>query len=262
MIDGIKINIIVATTLSGVIGKDGKLPWSIPEDLRRFNELTMGKLVIMGRKTYESLPEPKLPGRHIYVISRSLIDEHISNGTSDTVPSNVDVVESAIDVFQHIKFLKITDENPLEPYDIDNNGIYVCGGEKIYEEFLPHTDTIYMTEIDVELSGDTFFPIHKLSDVFGCVRTYEVGGGYIPYKFKVLQRLLDTPVMYFCSYKISPKGNPEQIYVDGHMLYESRSRGVDLISGLIDKINQDEFDFDAKYDATNYSVVLTAFNKI
>ena len=121
------IKIVVATSNNGVIGKDNKLLWKQSEDLKRFKSLTLGQKVVMGRKTYESIGKP-LPNRDNYVITRSLNE------------------------IEGCKVLKSFEEvNKLE------GDIFIIGGGEIYEKFITFADEIYLTIIDCDVDGDTFF---------------------------------------------------------------------------------------------------------
>lgn len=121
------IKIVVATSNNGVIGKDNKLLWKQSEDLKRFKSLTLGQKVVMGRKTYESIGKP-LPNRDNYVITRSLNE------------------------IEGCKVLKSFEEvNKLE------GDIFIIGGGEIYEKFITFSDEIYLTIIDCDVDGDTFF---------------------------------------------------------------------------------------------------------
>ena len=125
------ITIIVAKSNNGIIGKDGDLPWRLPEDLKRFKRLTTGNIVVMGRKTYDSIGRP-LPNRKNIVISRN---------TSLKI-EGVEVEQDLIDVLKRNQ-----EEN-----------VYVIGGGQIYVDALPFTEKLEVTEVDVELVGDTSFP--------------------------------------------------------------------------------------------------------
>ena len=125
------ITIIVAKSNNGIIGKDGDLPWRLPEDLKRFKRLTTGNIVVMGRKTYDSIGRP-LPNRKNIVISRN---------TSLKI-EGVEVEYDLIDVLKRNQ-----EEN-----------VYVIGGGQIYVDALPFTEKLEVTEVDVELVGDTSFP--------------------------------------------------------------------------------------------------------
>jgi dihydrofolate reductase len=127
----VAITIIVAKSNNGIIGKDGDLPWRLPEDLKRFKRLTTGNIVVMGRKTYDSIGRP-LPNRKNIVISRN---------TSLRI-EGVEVEYDLIDVLKRNQ-----EEN-----------VYVIGGGQIYVDALPFTEKLEVTEVDVELVGDTSFP--------------------------------------------------------------------------------------------------------
>ena len=125
------ITIIVAKSNNGIIGKDGDLPWRLPEDLKRFKRLTTGNIVVMGRKTYDSIGRP-LPNRKNIVISRN-------------TSLKIEGVEVEYDLISVLK--RNQEEN-----------VYVIGGGQIYVDALPFTEKLEVTEVDVELVGDTSFP--------------------------------------------------------------------------------------------------------
>jgi len=127
----VAITIIVAKSNNGIIGKDGDLPWRLPEDLKRFKRLTTGNIVVMGRKTYDSIGRP-LPNRKNIVISRNTL-------------LKIDGVEVEYDLIDVLK--RNQEEN-----------VYVIGGGQIYFDALPFTERLEVTEVDVELVGDTSFP--------------------------------------------------------------------------------------------------------
>jgi dihydrofolate reductase len=110
-----------------VIGRDGDLPWHLPTDLKRFKELTTGGTVVMGRRTWDSIPERfrPLPGRRNVVVSRNGCD----------APEVVRSVEEAL-----------------------GDACFVIGGGEVYARALPHAGRVYATEIDADVDGDTFFP--------------------------------------------------------------------------------------------------------
>ncbi|UIO41224.1 dihydrofolate reductase [Brevibacillus brevis] len=122
------ISLIVAYARNQVIGKDGDMPWHLPADLKNVKELTTGKTIVMGRKTFESIGKP-LPNRRNVVLTRS----------QDFHPEGVDVVH--------------TKEEVLSMGDV-----IIFGGSEIYRQFLDVVDRLYITEIDLETEGDTFFP--------------------------------------------------------------------------------------------------------
>jgi dihydrofolate reductase len=132
------VALIVARTRNGVIGRNNSMPWHLPEDLRYFKRITMGKPVIMGRNTWESLGKP-LPGRDNIVVTRNT-NYHAEGALV------VGSVETAV---QRAKQLA-TEKNCEE--------IMVIGGAQIYRAALPLVQRAYITEIDADINGDAFFP--------------------------------------------------------------------------------------------------------
>jgi dihydrofolate reductase len=122
------IKIIVAQSNNRVIGKDNKLLWRQSDDLKRFKSLTLNNKVVMGRKTFESIGKP-LPNRENYVLTRNNIE---------------------------IDGCKILN-HPDDVLDLKGD-IFIIGGGEIYKKFLNLADEIYLTQVDCELDGDTFFP--------------------------------------------------------------------------------------------------------
>ena len=132
------INIVVAMDLNGVIGKGNSLPWHLPEDLRRFRALTLGKTVVMGRKTYDSILEKNgrpLDERNNIVLSRK---SHNVSSVSTSHRYGVRFTNSV--------------ELTLKHAEHKNDDLYIIGGEQIYELFLPLADNIYLTRVQAELS--------------------------------------------------------------------------------------------------------------
>lgn len=129
-----KVNMIVARSKNGVIGRDGGIPWRLKDDMRFFRETTMGHTVVMGRKTFASLGRP-LPGRRNVVVTRDLTFR----------ADGVDVVHSPEEALAL----------PRGPADGE---LFVIGGQQIYEALLPHADVIYLTEVDAVVAGDAYFP--------------------------------------------------------------------------------------------------------
>jgi dihydrofolate reductase len=130
-----RIALVVAVSRNGVIGRAGGLPWHISSDLKRFKEITMGKPVIMGRKTWESLPRKPLPGRTNIVITRQ--PDYTAPGAQ--VVAGMD---AALDIANV--------ERPEE--------IAIIGGGEIFRMFMAMADRIYLTEADLVVEGDTHFP--------------------------------------------------------------------------------------------------------
>ena len=132
------ISLIVAHTRNGVIGRDNQMPWHLPEDLRYFKRVTMGKPVIMGRNTWESLGKP-LPGRDNIVVTRN----------PDYRAEGAQVVSSMHDAIALASTLA-AEKNCAE--------IMIIGGAQIYRAALPLAQRAYITEIDADIDGDAFFP--------------------------------------------------------------------------------------------------------
>ena len=127
-----KISIVVAMAANRVIGRDNQLPWHLPADLKHFKQTTMGKPILMGRKTWESIGRP-LPGRTNIVITR---DENYDAPGCVVVHS----IEAA---------LQATEQHAE---------VMIIGGADFYRQVLPRTDRIYLTRINEDFEGDTLFP--------------------------------------------------------------------------------------------------------
>lgn len=131
------LSIIVATDTNGGIGKDNKLLFTIKEDMNRFKELTTGHKIIMGRKTFESLPNGALPNRHNIVITTSNKINIISPKQSLIFKNNI--------------------EELIEEYKDSEEEVFVIGGGFIYKQFLPYCNKIYLTTVIGDFEADTFF---------------------------------------------------------------------------------------------------------
>ena len=128
------LSIIVAKAKNNIIGKDNKLLWHIPDDLKRFKELTINHNIIMGRKTFESIGRI-LPNRKHIIFSQNP-DFKIDN-------ENIEIVHSMLQIQQYIE---------------DENENFVIGGAMIYNLLMPYVTKMYVTEIDKDFEGDTVFP--------------------------------------------------------------------------------------------------------
>lgn len=133
------VTVMAAIARNNVIGRDGGMPWHLPDDMRRFRQVTMGHVLVMGRRTYESIGRP-LPGRTTVVITR----QHDWPGTPDGPPHGVHVAASLPEA------LTLAAE-------IDDH-TFVQGGASVYAEALPVADELLITWVDAEPAGDTFFP--------------------------------------------------------------------------------------------------------
>jgi dihydrofolate reductase len=135
-----KLMIIVAVADNGIIGRDKTLPWHLPADLRHFKQITMGKPLLMGRKTHESIGRP-LPGRLNIVLTRQ--PDYLAEGCRvvHSVDEAVNLVEGE-----------------------GGDEIMIIGGARLYQEVLPRADVVYLTRVHGEVAGDTRFPEIKMDD--------------------------------------------------------------------------------------------------
>jgi len=163
------ISLVVAHTANRVIGRDGSLPWRLPSDMRRFREITTGHTVLMGRLTFESLPDRfrPLPDRRNLVLSSN--PSHSADGAESF---------TALDA-------------ALQACEGD---CYVIGGGVTYEETLPLAGRIYATEIDIELDGDAFFPSLPEGE-WDCIETSEpMTENDLQFTFRTYERSAVTSV--------------------------------------------------------------------
>lgn len=129
-----RVSIIVAMALNGVIGRAGKLPWHLGDDLKRFKQLTMGHTIVMGRKTWESIGRP-LPGRRNIVISRQAGYRAASADVVANLETALKIVEAA-----------------------GESEAFIIGGAVIYRLAISCADRMYITLVEAIVEGDTFFP--------------------------------------------------------------------------------------------------------
>ena len=127
-----KLSIIVAKSINNVIGVDGDLPWHLSEDLKNFKAITMGKPIIMGRATFESIGRP-LPGRRNIIITRQ-----------------TDYKVDGAEIF-------LSPESALEAIK-DAEEVMIIGGGQIYTALFDQVNRIYITYVEINIDGDTFFP--------------------------------------------------------------------------------------------------------
>ncbi len=146
---------VAAMSLNRVIGKDNQLPWHIPEDLKFFKTQTSGKIMILGRKTFESIGKP-LPKRFHIVITRNA-DYKYEHPAVKVVGSFKEAVELAKSMLRSQTTSVQVDGSAAAPVYVDSE-IIVAGGGEIYKQSLPFLDRIYLTVIDQEVEGDAFFP--------------------------------------------------------------------------------------------------------
>jgi dihydrofolate reductase len=166
-----KLSLIVAAANNNVIGRNNELPWHLPQDLKYFKSVTLGKPVIMGRKTFESIGKP-LPGRTNIVITRQSDWQH----AGVLVASNVDDALALAENFRN-ELGQTADE------------VMVIGGAEIYRCALPLADKIYLTRIDEDIKGDAWFP--SLSDTEWVCESELAGdpGASLPHRFLTFRKV-------------------------------------------------------------------------
>lgn len=131
---------IVAMARNRAIGKGGDLIWHLSADLKHFKQVTMGKTVVMGRKTYESLPGKRpLPGRRNVILSERM----------EMAPEGFELANSVEQVIRGCA---------------DSEEVMIMGGGSIYEQFLPLANRLYLTRLDKSFEADTFFPVINFED--------------------------------------------------------------------------------------------------
>jgi dihydrofolate reductase len=136
-----RLSFVVAVAHNGVIGRNGRLPWRMASDLAQFKAITMGKPVIMGRKTWESLPRRPLPNRLNVVLTRKT--DFMAEGGA---------VAHSLD--EAVEIARATGASE----------ICVIGGAEVFAELLPRTDRLYLSEVDLAPEGDTVFPPIRASE--------------------------------------------------------------------------------------------------
>ncbi|WP_252234748.1 dihydrofolate reductase [Clostridium sp. ZS1] len=135
------LSIIVAIAKNNVIGNDNKLIWHISEDLKRFKEITSGKTIVMGRKTFESLPGV-LPNRKHIILTRD---------------KNFKVNSECVEIIYDFDEL-------LNKYKNSDDEVFIIGGGEIYKQLLPYSNKLYLTKINKDFDGDTYFPQINYND--------------------------------------------------------------------------------------------------
>ena len=139
----VRVGMIVAMAENRVIGRNNQLPWYLPNDLKYFKAVTMGKPIIMGRKTYESIGKP-LPGRTNIVVTSQ----------QDFTAAGVSVVysvEQALTLAQSVAVIDGADE------------VMIIGGAQLYSEMLDHVERLYLTRVHADVEGDAWFPALDLT---------------------------------------------------------------------------------------------------
>lgn len=129
------ISIIAAVAKNNIIGGDNKLLWHIPEDLKHFKDITSNHTIIMGRKTFQSLPNV-LPKRHHIVLTKD---------------KNYTIDSDSVTIVHNLKEI-------VDKYKTSKEEVFVIGGGEIYSAFLPYCKNLYLTKINKNFEGDTYFP--------------------------------------------------------------------------------------------------------
>ena len=160
-----KISIIVAIAANSAIGKDNDLLWYISRDLKRFKDLTNGHYIVMGKKTYFSLPKRPLPNRTNMVIT-------------DVPGEQIDDCLMAYSI-----------EDAIEKMDSENEN-FIIGGGSIYRQFLPLADKLYITRVHKDFDADTFFPGISLEEwkLTEKVDVHDDPQNYFTYSFEIYER--------------------------------------------------------------------------
>ena len=153
---------IVARSRNHVIGKDNQMPWKISADLQFFKKVTMGFPIIMGRKTWESIGRP-LPGRRNIVVSRN----------SDYQANGAELVSSLEEALQSLR---------------DFERVFVIGGQQLFNQAFPLADQLFITEIELEVEGDTFFEVPDPQN-WKIVEKTKASEGDIQFSYVTLTRI-------------------------------------------------------------------------
>lgn len=195
------IVIVAAVAKNGVIGRANRLPWHLPEDLAHFKALTMGHTVIMGRKTWESLP-PRfrpLPHRRNIVVSRTpayqaqgalvcaSLDEALKVGAGSTATGAPAVAETAPAAAE------TGAPSAAAAFPLAGAGdLFIIGGATLYAEALPRAERLELTEIDADVAGDTFFPAFDRTQWRELARTCGIAANGLRYAFVTYGRTQST----------------------------------------------------------------------
>lgn len=164
------VSLIVAAAENGTIGLENRLPWHLPEDLKYFRKVTMGKPIIMGRKTFDSIGKP-LPGRTNIVLTRQQ-----QAGLPETV-------HIAHDAEQAIQIARTVCQEQAA------NEIMVIGGEQVYQLLMPHATRLYLTEVQAVVEGDAHFVFDRSQwRLVSEEKHHAAGDNPYDYRFCILER--------------------------------------------------------------------------
>ncbi len=163
------LSIIVATDQNNLIGKDNDMPWHIPADLKRFKAITTGHTIVMGRKTYDSLPKKPLPNRH-HVVLTCQEGLHLEG----------------CEILHSIQEVVARYGNP------NSEEVFIIGGGNIYKSLLPYAQKIYLTKVHIAFEGDTFFPSLDMQKEWRCIENTDFNiskDNPYPNSFSILERI-------------------------------------------------------------------------
>jgi dihydrofolate reductase len=164
---------IAAMSLNRVIGAGNKIPWHLPEDFKWFKKMTTGQVIVMGRKTFESIGRP-LPNRTTIVLTRTGV-------FAGAAPADLEQKSAALRVVRDLREVE-----QLLPQFSDRE-IYICGGAQVYEQALPMCSDLYLTLVKRTVEGDAFFPAFE-------------------HKFDLAEELLDNPEFKILHYRQQANG--------------------------------------------------------
>lgn len=158
-----RISLIVAFTAKNMgIGKAGTIPWHIPDDLARFSKITSNKIVVMGRKTWESLPSKNrpLPNRLNIVITSKSLSFDAQEGV---IVKSIEDIDAFLSEVSEVS--EVSNNNETNPdVNPEDSEVYIIGGSRVYEHFMGKAQRIYATVIENDISCDVFFPIKGFQD--------------------------------------------------------------------------------------------------
>ena len=165
------ISLIVAHSSNRVIGIDGQLPWHIPDDLKYFKAITIGKPIIMGRKTFDSIGKP-LPGRLNIIITK-----------------NTDLIIEECVVVNNLEAAITEAKNYLKMQDSQQEEIFIIGGAQIFKQSMQFVNKIYITEVHAEYAGDVFFGELSSNDWIEVSRDlHDSENDKIPFSFVIYKK--------------------------------------------------------------------------
>lgn len=169
--DSLPVAIVVAVANNGVIGRGNALPWDLPDDLQHFKRTTMGRPIIMGRKTFESIGRP-LPGRLNIILTRDSAWQAPGVSVATSMQQAIDIAE---------------DQALIDGAD----SVVVIGGAEIYRQALPFTSRVFLTRVHGDVQGDAFFDLDQLVEWREVSRIENPAGARNSHNFSIVE--LENP---------------------------------------------------------------------